>query len=101
MLDYKKMTLDEIENWCEANGQLEWLADTLEKEVEVKVYPKGEDGKADKSKEAKTETRPISYIQVKKEFVDKFMPEIAPKRKENQKPTMKDRAKKLREKLGK
>jgi len=62
-MDYKTMKLDDIINWCKANNQVAWL--------------KAEAAKTCVNK--KGETHPINFIQLKKAFVDKFMPEIAPK----------------------
>lgn len=57
-MDYKTMKLDDIINWCKANNQVAWL----------------------KAEAAKTiGERRITFIELKKAFVDKFMPEIAPK----------------------
>lgn len=92
-MDYKSMNINDIIDWCKANNQVEWLKAEAAKKVEYKVYPrvKGEDGKlkVDKSQPYKVEMRPISFIQIKKNFVDKFMPEIAPTKKDK-KPNMFD-----------
>lgn len=92
-MDYKKMDINDIINWCKENGEVEWLKKTAAKKVEYKVYPKvkNESGKmvADKSAKPKIEKRPISFIQIKIEFCEKFMPEIMPKKKDK-KPTMYD-----------
>ena len=109
-LNYKEMKIDDIMNWCVANKQVAWLKETAAKEVPCKVYPRmtveyfdEKTGKfktksvADKSKKAKTEMRPISFIQLKKEFALKFMPEIMPKAKAAA-PTMYDLIAALEEK---
>jgi hypothetical protein len=41
---------------------------------------------ADKTQQPTIEERPISFVQLKKDFAEKFMPEIAPKK--NKKKTM-------------
>lgn len=91
-MDYKNMSIEDIIAWCQANNQVAWLKETAAKKVEYKVYPrvKNEEGKlvVDKSAEPKIEMRPISFIQIKIAFVEKFMPEIAPKK--TKKPTMYD-----------
>lgn len=93
-MSYKDMTIEDIIKWCQENKQVDWLKKTAAKEVEYKVYPrvKGEDGKyyTDKKAEPKIEMRPISFIQLKLEFVKEFMPEIAPKA-QAKKPTMHER----------
>lgn len=68
-MDYKKMTFNDIVDWCKANNQVEWLKEEVEKKV-------GE--------------RAITFIEIKKEFAAKFMPEILPVAKKEKKPTMKD-----------
>ena len=89
-MDYQTMKIEEIINWCKDNNQVEWLKKTAKQLVPYKVYPtkvivdsNGKSKKvADKSAKPKTEMRPISFIQLKKEFVEKFMPEIAPSKKD-------------------
>lgn len=71
-MDYKTMNINDIVEWCKANNETEWL-----KKEASKTFTK--DGK----------TRRITFIEIKKDFVEKFMPEIAPKAKEK-KPTMFD-----------
>lgn len=97
MLDYKNMTIDDIIDWCVANGETEWLKRKANEKKACKVYPRKKvDGKsvADKTAEPKIEKRPISFIQLKIDFVDKFMPEIAPEKK-SKVPTFHDRIKGL------
>lgn len=65
-MDYKKMNIDDIINWCKANNEVEWL----KKEAAKKI--KNEDGKE----------RSITFIEIKRDFAAKFMPEIMPKAKE-------------------
>ena len=89
-LNYTKIKFPDIIAWCQANGQVAWLKEEMKKQVPYKIYPKVEkDGKmvVDKSAEPKIEMRPITFIQVKNDFLRQFMPEIAPKTKEK-KPTM-------------
>lgn len=89
-MDYKSMSINEIISWCVANKQTAWLKATAAKKVPCKVYPKVEkDGKkvADKSAKPTIEMRPITFIQLKNEFVKTFMPELMPK-KADKKPTM-------------
>lgn len=85
-MNYQTMSIDEIIEWCQENGEVAWLKKEAAKKVEVKVYPRktviNEEGrkvsKADKTQAPKIEKRPISFIQLKINFVDKFMPEIRP-----------------------
>ena len=82
-MDYMKMTIEDVIAWCQANGKVDWLKAKAQEKREFKVYPKvkNEEGKmvVDKSQPYKIEFRPISFIQLKKDFVNEFMPEIAPK----------------------
>lgn len=89
-MNYQSMKIEDIIKWCQENNQVEWLKAKMEETTECEVYPRKkittEDGKiisvADKTQKPTIEMRPISFIQVKLDFVEKFMPEIAPKKKE-------------------
>lgn len=84
-MDFKTMTIDDIIEWCQENGQTEWLKKEAKRKVDYKVYPKKRvDGvlTVDKSATPKIEKRSISFIQIKMDFVNKFMPEIIPEKKE-------------------
>lgn len=72
-MNYKDMRIEDIIAWCQENKQVEWL-----KQAASKTYPT-ENGKE----------RRISFIELKLEFVKKFMPEIAPKA-QAKKPSMYD-----------
>ena len=76
-MDYKKLTFNDIVEWCKANNQVEWL----KREVETIVVDEDKDGNEFE--------RDITFIEIKRDFAEKFMPEIAPKRKPK-KPSMKD-----------
>lgn len=83
-MDFKTMTINDIISWCQANNQVAWLKAEAAKMVPCKVYPKVEvNGKkvTDKNAEPTIEMRPITFIQIKMDFVNKFMPEIAPAKK--------------------
>lgn len=84
-MDFKTMTIKDIGEWCKANGQVAWLKEEAHKMVDCAVYPrvKTAEGKwkIDKSQEPKIEKRRITFVQLKANFVEKFMPEIAPKAK--------------------
>ena len=70
-MTYKDMKIGDIIEYCQKNNEVAWL-----KETATKTY-KTKDGKQ----------RNISFIELKLEFVKKFMPEIAPKA-QAKKPTM-------------
>ena len=78
------MKIEDIINWCKANNQVAWLKAEMAKNTPCKVYPKV-NGKADKSQEPTIEYRKITFIQIKTDFVNAFMPELAPKAKEKKK----------------
>lgn len=106
-MDYKKINIDFIIDWCQENKQIAWLKAKAKETVDVKVYPRKSvvktkaDGttykttEADKTKPYKIEKRKISFIQIKKDFCDEFMPEILPKAKEEDKEDMYSRIAKL------
>lgn len=85
-LDYKKLNIEQIIEWCKEHGEVAWLKDIASQKVECKVYPKvkNAEGKlvTDKKAEPVIEERPITFIQIKIAFCEKFMPEIMPKKKE-------------------
>lgn len=85
-MDYKKLDFEAIIDWCEQNGQMEWLQAKTAENVVVEVYPyieytkkNGKVGrKYDKTQKPTKVSRPISFLQVKDDFVSQFMPEIKP-----------------------
>ena len=89
MVDYKKIDFEFIQNWCDNNGQSEWLDNKVNEDVIVEVYPyidytkkNGKPGrKYDKTQEPKKVSRPISFLLVKEAFIEKFMPEVKPQTK--------------------
>jgi hypothetical protein len=70
-MNYKDMKIEDIINWCQKHNEVEWL--------------KAEANKTFTTKAGKT--RNITFIELKLAFVNKFMPDIAPKAKPK-KPTM-------------
>lgn len=87
-LKYKDWTLEAIIEWCKAHGEVEWLKATAAKKVERKIFPKVESvskngkksWKQDKSAEPTIEMLPISFVELKGEFISKFI-EKTPKEK--------------------
>lgn len=85
---YKDWTLEDIINWCKENNQVAWLKATAEKKIAVTSYAKVESTsksgkkswKLDKSKPIGTTTRPISFVELKSEFISTFI-ETEPKSK--------------------
>lgn len=100
--EYLKIELDDIIKYCQENDEVKWLKETAAQKVDVKVYPKKkvtrvrEDGTtyktmvADKDKPYTIEKKPITFIQLKRAFCEKFMKEIIPVAEEEKKPTMWD-----------
>lgn len=75
MLDYMKMDIDTIIAWCKEHNQVEWLKAAAAKKVVTA------DGKE----------RNITFIELKREFALKFVPEIVPVAKKEKKPSMFDK----------
>lgn len=96
-MDFKTMTIEDIIKWCQENNQVEWLKETAKKKTTCKVYPRkkiektttDKDGNeitktisvVDKSKPYTEEERPISFVEIKTAFCDKFMPELVHQKK--------------------
>lgn len=106
---YKTLNIDTIIAWCQQNNQVEWLKAEMSKTVPCKVYPRKKVAKldengnvvtkngkpvyvsvADKSAKPTTEMRKISFVQIKNDFVDTFMPSLKPAAKAKA-PTMYER----------
>ena len=96
-MTYQTMTIQDIIAWCKANDQVAWLKAEAKKKVDYKVYPKktitNEAGKTvkvvDRNAKPTIVKKPISFIQIKLDFVENFMPELAPTKKAK-KPSMYD-----------
>lgn len=95
-MNYQTMKIEDIIAWCQENKQVDWLKEELNKKVIVSRYSKrvkttNEKGKtvwvADRNSEKIDSEEKITFIQVKKDFCEKFMPEIIPAAAEK-KPTM-------------
>ena len=100
-VSYKDMAIEDIIAWCKENNEVEWLKETVAKKVPCKVHPRVKVAKLDangnpvlnkkgkpmmksvSNKDAKpvVEMRPISFIQIKIAFVEKFMPSLKPVKK--------------------
>lgn len=62
IMEYRKMKIEDIIEWCKANNQVAWLKDKVH---EVKKDKDGND-------------RAITFVEIKREFCEKFMPDILP-----------------------
>ena len=74
---YRELDLPGIIAYCQGQGPeaIAWLKETAKKKVPYKVYPRIKvDGKvrADKTQTPKIEMRPISFVQLKTEFLEHF-----------------------------
>ena len=90
-VSYKKCVYTDIEKWCIENNQIDWLAETMSKTSEHKIYPnkldehgkpikyQSADGKwhfvKDKAAIPSVKNQPISFAKVKSLFFDKFFPD--------------------------
>lgn len=99
--NWKEIDLDFIIAYCKEHNEIEWLKATTKEEVIIEVYPRvrviryDENGNPVLKKNGKPakvsvpdKTKPFtkkkvkkSFVQVKHEFCEKFMPDILPKRK--------------------
>lgn len=79
----KEITKDFIRAYCkESEERKAWYNAEITKTYACAVFPKGADGKADRTQQPTTEMRPITFIQLKQAFIAKYFPELAPKKKE-------------------
>jgi hypothetical protein len=99
MISYKDITIDYIINYCKENNQVEWLKakakeTTIQERYTGKVRGKNKAGKecwlVDKNSPKEKVKAPITFIEIKKAFCEKFMPEIIPQAKDKA-PSMYDR----------
>lgn len=84
----KDITIEHIIAYCQEHNEVAWLKETAAKKVEYKVYPRVKvngSWTVDKTQAPTIKTNPISFIQIKTEFLEKFQlkPAAEPK-----KPTM-------------
>lgn len=78
-MDTKKMKVEDIITWCVENGQVDWLKATAAKKTVQKKYPKfrNAEGKlvVDKSATPYEYTAPITFVELKSEFIRTFFPD--------------------------
>jgi hypothetical protein len=93
-MGFKDWQLEDIVQWCKDHGEVAWLKAEAAKTVERKVYPKVESvsksgkksWKLDKTQPYTIEYVPISFVELKSNFLAKFF-DRKPKEK---KPSMYD-----------
>jgi hypothetical protein len=91
-MGFKDWELEDIINWCKEHNEIEWLKAEAAKKVERKVYPKvpsisksgKKSWKQDKTQPYAIEYVPISFVELKSNFLSKFI-DTTPKEK---KPSM-------------
>lgn len=76
-----QIKLEHILDWCQEHDELDWLEKTASKTVEKDGVEK-----------------PISYIEVRKAWAQKFMPELLQKKSKKKAPTMLEKIKKYKAK---
>ena len=84
-------TMQYMYDYCTDNGDpdaLDWFIEITERKVEYDKYPlsdapvnEGGRRKRDKTKEPVKATRKLTYPEIKKEFIEKFYPELIPAKK--------------------
>lgn len=78
----KEITLDYIRSFCKENEERKaWYNAETAKTYACAVFPKGADGKADRTQAPTTEMRQITFIQLKQAFIARYYPELAPQKK--------------------
>lgn len=94
-MDIKNIDINDIIKYCQEHNEVAWLKEIAATKVPYKVYPRIKvEGKwtTDKTAEPKVVMRPISFIQIKTAFLEKFGLAAPKKAKE---PTMYDIIKSL------
>ena len=85
----KQATLEFIRDYCkQEESRKAWYNAKVKEQYPVAVFPKGADGKPDKSQAPTTEMRPITFITLQAEFIKAFFPEYAPNAKKPAKENM-------------
>ncbi len=86
----KDIDLDYIQAFCIEHKHTAWYNEQLEKVYPQTIYPRVEkevDGKIkkvlDKSQAPTIEMKPITYVQLKANFLEKFYPELIKDKKSN------------------
>ena len=85
------ITMQYMYDYCTDIGDadaLDWFIEITERKVEYDKYPlsdapvnEGGRRKRDKTKEPVKATRKLTYPEIKKEFIEKFYPELIPEKK--------------------
>ena len=104
----KSLDMDAIIFWCKNNNQLPWLEAKTNETVVREYYgylkaPDPKDGKLrcvkdeygkriiDRSKPPRRKVEPIGFMEIKRDFIATFMPELLTEKKTDPKISMKDK----------
>lgn len=104
----KEMKIEHIISWCKANNQLPWLEKKMQETVTREFYPylkvrdeetgkmvcaKDEYGQRiiDRSKPPRRKTISIGFMEIKKDFINKFLPGLHYAEPKEAKVSMKDK----------
>jgi hypothetical protein len=95
-MNYLKIDFDYIKTWCVENNQVAWLKAVVNETTKAKrhtgkiqVEKKGKMvWVVDKNSPTEEVEIPITFVEIKTKFIEKFMPEIMPVKKV--KKTMRD-----------
>ena len=107
---FTKIDIDDIIAWCTENDKMDWLIEESAKTVTVerhigRVKKLEADGSpalnkagnpiwiADKASPKKQFKQPITFVELKYNFCEKFMPDKLPKATKEKAPTMLDKIK--------
>ena len=75
----KTATLEYIRDYCKQDeARKAWYNAKVKEKYPVAVFPKGNDGKIDKSQAPETQMRPITFIMLQAAFIKEFFPQYAP-----------------------
>jgi hypothetical protein len=69
----KEIVMDFVVNYCEANGETEWLLDEVNKPFQKKQVKKDKEGNVISEKMVKAD---YPFVNLRTDFVKKFFPDI-------------------------
>lgn len=113
--EFMDITFEDIQEWCVANGQVDWLEEVVNRNITQKRYTRriekrDENGNVvrnkrgyvikvvDKSSPIIEVEAPITFVEVKTLFCKSFMPHKLPASKVEKKLSMRDKVKLLKQK---
>ncbi len=69
----KDIIMDFVVNYCEANGETEWLLETVNKPFQKKQVKKDKEGNVISETKVKAD---YPFVNIRRDFVKKFFPDI-------------------------